>query len=312
MGGNKINIDKIAFNFYLRAMNRMAERILPVYEMGTFIAYIKRIKYVVSVCEMGLGNRLKCLISSMRFADKYSKTLILYWPTNYDYNCKFSDLFENEMIEISSDELQKIRDEKNTKGVYKVLKTWRLEPLLEDRLPYNFAKAYPSETGKNIDFEYDRIPVSLRNKYLACVNKLIPQKYINEKVENFSKIFDKNTISLGVRTWRMSTDDSEARKQIFNIDKVYSNINKLKDSVFFVACDSPGVLQKLINKYGKRILFYPKITFPGDTRSKEGIQDAFVDLLLLSKNKRLIASNSSTFHEMAWWLGGCIAKVDII
>ena len=57
---------------------------------------------------------------------------------------------------------------------------------------------------------------------------------------------------------------------------------------------------------------YPRRTFPGDRKSREGIQDALIELLLLAENKSLKASYLSTFSEMAWWFGGCRARVEVI
>ena len=42
------------------------------------------------------------------------------------------------------------------------------------------------------------------------------------------------------------------------------------------------------------------------------MQEILIDLLLLSRNRHLIASAYSTFPEVAWWLGGCVADVKII
>jgi len=59
-------------------------------------------------------------------------------------------------------------------------------------------------------------------------------------------------------------------------------------------------------------LSFPKRTYHGDRNSIEGIQDALIDLLLLSKNNQLVASAQSTFSEVAWWFGECRASVQII
>jgi hypothetical protein len=59
-------------------------------------------------------------------------------------------------------------------------------------------------------------------------------------------------------------------------------------------------------------MHYPKRTAVNDRTSREGMQDILIDLLLLSRNKHLVASYLSTFPELAWWLGGCQATVSII
>jgi len=71
-------------------------------------------------------------------------------------------------------------------------------------------------------------------------------------------------------------------------------------------------MQALVNRYGSRIISYPRRTQINDRVSREGMQDILIDLLLLSKNCTLIASYMSTYPEVAWWFGGCQATVEII
>jgi len=265
-------------------------------------------KYIIAATRDGLGNRLKCLISAMRMAERYSKPLILFWPVDEKCSCKFSDLFENKIPEVDSKGPQTFtKDEK-----YKIIETWRFLLLLEDELPDNFSRKYPSYRGKDIDLEYDRIPLPLRKDFLTYVNKLIPKKYIVEEAENFSKKFNDNTISVNIRSWCYEGVDESWRKGLFDIKKIYKFLDKIENRNFFVAYDNPEILEKLVNRYGKRILFYPENRFNKKRNSEAGIKNALVELLLLSKNKDLKVSFLSTFSEMAWWFGGCRANVEVI
>lgn len=270
-------------------------------------------KYIISANKEGLCNRLKCLISSMRIAEAFSKTLILFWPKNSICNCIFFDLFENKITEIDQEELERLTHKENKDKKYEVYSTWRLLPLSEDKLPSNFARVFPSENGNDIDFEYERIPLSVRGEFLRYINRLIPKKYIIEEVEKFSSYFNDDTISIHIRSWKTKVDDIEKDQfKLLDIRYVYKIMDKAKNHNFFVACDSLKILEKIINRYKKRVLYYPKRTFPGDRRSIEEIQDALIELLLLSKNKYLKASHLSTYSEMAWWFGGCKARVETI
>jgi hypothetical protein len=59
-----------------------------------------------------------------------------------------------------------------------------------------------------------------------------------------------------------------------------------------------------------RIMVYKKRSF--SRNDKKGVQDALVDLLLLSGTKYIIGSYLSTFTETAWWFGQCEARVEIV
>lgn len=264
-------------------------------------------KYIIALARGGLGNRMKCLISAMRMAEGESRELILFWPVDSDCACCFSDLFENKISQIGRFQLNQLIDKEDFVRSYRVCDTWRLLTFPQDTLPPNFSQAYVSEKGDNIDFEYGRIPLLVRENILKYIKRLEPNKYILEKADEFGGKFDDDTVSVNIRSWA-----GEERSPLFDIGNVYRIMDKKKNGLFFAVCDSPEVLERLKFRYGGRILFYPRRTFPGDRRSGEGIQDALIELLLLAKNKNLVVSYLSTFSEMAWWLGGCQAKVEAI
>jgi hypothetical protein len=265
-------------------------------------------KYIIADCNFGFGNRLKCLISAMRLAEKCSKSLVLCWHRNSHVNCNFSDLFENKIPEITPSDLDEIKKNKNRDEKYEIENSWRLAILPEDDLPSNFSRVYYSRTGTNVDCEYDRIPIAVREKILVYVNRLNPKLDVLEKVENFAKNFNKDTVSVSIRSWI----ECPARANLFDLNNVYTILDKIDSSNFFVSCDSQEIIEKLISKYGEKVLLYPKTTYAGDRDSSDSMKDVLCDLLLLSKNKRLVASYLSTFPEVAWWFGGCEAKVTII
>jgi len=267
-------------------------------------------KHIIAVARGGLCNRLKCLISSIRLADKYSMLPLLSWPVMRECGCKFSDLFENKISEISLGDFQKLENKRTAEKKHDIVETWRLEPLPGDKIPGGFSQIFCSKTGKNIDCEYGRIPLLIRKNFLAYVHVLVPQKYVAEEVSKFCKNFDDHTVSVNIRSW--ADEYSKKRVVLFNIDNFFAVMDKVDCSNFFVTCDSQEVLDELIYRYGKRILHYPKRTFECDRGSTEGVQDALIDLLLLSKNSKLIATPLSTFSEMAWWFGDCKANVEVV
>lgn len=264
--------------------------------------------YVISYNAAGLGNRLKCLVSAMRVAEKCSKTLILCWPKNSSVNCSFSDLFENKFIEIKPEEMEILNENSDIDKQNIMIDTWKLLVFPEDNIPSNFTRVYPSFTGTDIDCEYDRIPLAVREKVLPYIKQLVPKRHILDEIKNYSKNFTDHTVSINIRSW----PDYSPRKSLFDIKNVYALLNKMDCSNFFVTCDSSEILEKIIKRYGKRVLYYRKYVSEKEVDGIEKAQDALCDLLLLSKNSKLLASYLSTFSEMVWWFGGCTAEVKLI
>jgi hypothetical protein len=265
-------------------------------------------KYIIAINEGGLCNRIRCLISAMRIAEKLSKSLILFWPVNPSCACRFSDLFENQIAQITQEELQLLMQKNCFKQTYELYHDWRLLALPEDGLTRSFSQAFYSAEGNDIDFEYHRIAVSVRENILKYLNRLIPKRCITEKVTQFCSKFDDQTISVHLRSWR----DAKSLTKLFDIRNVYKVMDQEKEGTFFVVSDCGKILEQVKDKYKQRVLSYSRIASPGDRGTIEGIQDAFIELLLLAKNKKLKVSHLSTYSEMAWWFGGCRAEVETI
>lgn len=131
---------------------------------------------------------------------------------------------------------------------------------------------------------------------------------MKEKVKDFSKNFDNNTVSISIRSWK----EWKERQVIFDIENVYKIMDKLNNKNFFCSCDSKDVLEKIVSRYKEKVLYYPKRTTFGDTSSVSAMQDILIDAMLLSKNKLLVVSLLSTFPELVWWFGGCKQEVIVI
>ena len=151
-----------------------------------------------------------------------------------------------------------------------------------------------------IDFEYHRIPKSVQDSYIKCFNKLQLNPKIIEKVDEFSNShFDKNTVSIHVRTW---IDCGQRRREFYKIENFFHLMDKYENEMFFISTDDHNVISEFQNRYGKnRIIFYP---YP-----EEYI--GIVDQLLLSRNSEFISSPCSTFSEVAWWFSNCKSNVKV-
>jgi len=69
---------------------------------------------------------------------------------------------------------------------------------------------------------------------------------------------------------------------------------------FFLATDSPEEEQDMKKLFGDRIITFAKKL---DRNNPEAIQDALVDLLCLSKTRKIIGSFYSSFSDIAADIG---------
>lgn len=280
------------------------------------------------ICEGGgLCNRLKYLIGVWRRSDKFNKSLKIIWrPVRGIMGCHLRDLFENDFNFVD-----KKPDDTSEENFYGNSGPCHRFCLFPDDIPENFGKTKPVtekdlECWKNIqdppkpfqsiDFEYHRIPETLKKELVSYFNKLQPVKEIREIIEKESEKIDDNTIGLHIRRGDHMTKND---RNMGSDDKFFSlidnEIKKNKNVKFFLATDGINTEKIFKRKFRDRIIIYQKRekgifhTFGKNisvSRSSIiGCQDALIDIYLLSKCSKIIGTKLSTFTECAWWFGGC-------
>ncbi len=265
-------------------------------------------KIIISANPGGISNRIKCLVSMWRICDNTNGELYLHWIKNHTCGANFSDLFENKFEEISAEEIRILSKEE-----YTLSETFRFVPI-GNEIPDNFAKVFPTERGNNIDFEFERIPQEVCENILVYLKKLKPIRTIRYIVDHFVKKYNVKEL-VGVHVRR---DDFQTGKErlgyVSSDDKFFEKMKELLNenpSTKFLLCtDSQETEDKFVKEFGDKIIIYKKRN--RDRTTILNTQQGLIDLLLLSKTKHIIGTYRSTFNEMAWWFGGCKAKVDII
>lgn len=274
----------------------------------------------------GLGNRLKNIVSCMKLSEEYNLPINIIWEKKpFVCNCEFNDLFSNDFLVNKS-------IKSRIEYPFGPFSCWRLYVSDKDDIPNNFTKIKKNCLDQNfsgninytrfIDFEYNRISDSLKNQYNNYFNSLKLKKEIKIKIENFSnKHFDDKTISVHFRGICKGDSDyfhkgyeyllEKWKKEYENEMKKYSTEHK-----FYFTCVNKSIVDYFKNIFKNRIISYKRkicLEKKNDDRNTiEGIQDDLVELYLLSKNNIIIGSHSSTYTEVAWYLGGCTEKITII
>ena len=274
----------------------------------------KKKRIIIAANYGGMCNRLKGWISVLRIAlnSKPQMTPKLYWPKNDLCGCNFKDLFWNSPWEVNG--IQGYDKDKNID----VIDTWRFITFEGDEIKRDFAKVYPLKNGngKDIDFEYDRIPQGIRDSILLYLNELKPIENISKSVEEYSKKFDiTNRIGVHVRRGDFKTLD-DGRGKISTNEDFFKRMDELikenPEVKFYLTTDGIEVEKEYKERYKDKIISCPRVNQERDRDSVLAAQEALIDLLLLSKTKHILGTYLSSFTEMAWWFGNCNAKIEIM
>ena len=194
---------------------------------------------------------------------------------------------------------------------------WSMKGKPSDRYRYMvFPKQHSRRSSRvdsrNIDQEYERIPVPIRRAYAPFFEQIVVRPEILQRVDDWAATnIDDTVIGVQVRTWR----DYQRRYRKYYIPAA-KRLRRLMENVddnarFFVVSDSDDIAPSLATEFGEaRVIHFPRTTARADSwRSVDGITEDLIDMLLLARTQRLFASYLSTFSETAWWLGGATAAV---
>jgi hypothetical protein len=269
----------------------------------------------------GISNRLKIMSSLIRLAEKTKSNFFFYWPKNKLCNIAFKDLFQPINKEINKKEAKKVLKSKNKKYYEDelnffdfpekkkiIFSGWRFIFRINEPVPKS--KDILFKGKKNLDYEFFNIPLNLRKDLNLVFQKFKPIPSLMSKINKFEK---KENLSqtIGIHMRRGDFKESQEVSSDEKFLKKIEELLKISPKTRFFLCTDSKESEKIIRaKFGEKIIIYPKTNF--DRLEKGFLKEGLIELFLLSKTKHIIGSYLSSFTEMAWWLGGCKAKIEIL
>jgi hypothetical protein len=292
---------------------------------------------VVSTETGGLGNRLKSWASAMRL----SSDARVYWPVSKNMPAAFGELFANECAVDAVSKDARVygswrlailpQDEAHLPagfatvgaGAHPIVRGlgkawWRLTGERTDRyrfmvFPKQHSRRSTRADARHIDLEYERIPQYFRAVYGEIFRRIAVRPELVSAANDWAAAnLDDAVVGVQVRTWR----DDARRHRKYHVPsqrRLMDLMDSAGDARFLVVSDSDDVAPMLEQRYGaRRVIGYPRTTPRADSwLTPLGIQEDLIDMLLLARTHRLLASYLSTFSEVAWWLGGTTARISV-
>ncbi len=253
----------------------------------------------------GLGNRLLAMTSAYELSRKLGKQLLFLWKREIGCAIRSEDLFE---IAVPTVEISEMG-----------WKNGVLENLNSNRMKRRYRKAadrfiecdeiadWKREGGfARVEEMVAREPVSYIKSYTnLCEIRKESFSFLKpapEVLERGGRVFSKishDTVGVHIRR----TDHAEARAN----SPLSLFLEKMKaegeQTDFYVTTDDPSVIEELKGHFpADRLIVYEEKVLDRD--SKTGIQDALVDMLCLSKCRKILGSYQSTFSLIPSIMGG--------
>lgn len=271
---------------------------------------------IVEPCA-GLGNRFIALASAYHAAKQLNRELVVIWKEESVLGAPMHALIklpeEVTCVEISEygfkrDFIGQMRGNR-IKKKYRALagKFYECDDIM---------RLYDEKGEEGVAFEFGKFPavyVKATNPFWDILGAehafdfILPQDAIEHKKKQVLKAA-KGKRLVGVHIRR--TDHIEAIKnsplQLF-IDAMKRELEQNETTYFYLATDERATEESLRETFGERI-----ITFSGktlDRDSRQGIEDAYVEMLCLASGERILGSFNSTFSVMASKLGNIPLEV---
>jgi len=191
----------------------------------------------------------------------------------------------------------------NCKETKKVYTSPYLAVLPSDNIDRNFIKN-PHSEKTIIDLQYQKTPKNIIKAYRELFKQIKFKKHIKDAAEDFFKqnIGNDKLLTVHIRSFPISLN---RQKLWYNIENYFNQIEEIKSQYgkIFVAADTFEVQKQFENKFNDKVVYYPKKLNPMKSLgSVESQIEAVIDLLLLGKGSTMLATETSTFGEVAWWL----------
>lgn len=261
-----------------------------------------------AVSRLGIGNILKCLISSLSVNDD---TVIECYPEyiygNYDtvLDQRFiskNDCFNKEIEIVYTCRLLIHKSEEHIQNDLPSEELY-MGGLTNPRFHSLFSFT------KRIDWNYEssRIHITIQRRIFNTIAKIkfTPTVY-NEVERNMTFFKGNHVLGMSVRTWLSSHETNVNREYNFEMYKSVMDILRGSITHIIFSIDNIEYIRLYIEYFNKYDISYTVLL------KHDGINDiqfAVTKMLTLSRCQYIIGNRISTFTELIYWFGRCIPVI---
>ncbi|MCM1293310.1 MAG: hypothetical protein NC230_07015 [Bacteroides sp.] len=260
----------------------------------------------------GLANRVRTIAAGINLARATGRRLTVVWRNNRDLAAEFCDLFQPlpDDVEIISPSAREYflkwemprKQNLYLSGLYQLLRFGFVH-----RDSNVMAETHDDDSGFTAQIAAIQsgdvliISGSASGGFLEPDLREVcrPSQSVDRLLTEKTASFDDNTVGVHIRRTDHVQSISGSPDQLF-IDEMDRRIDNNTTVKFFVATDDPVLMQKLVQRYGLRVMC-------GDgnvsRRTRDGMLQGAADMLALASTKEIIGSYRSSYSDTAALIG---------
>ena len=220
---------------------------------------------------VGLANKLRAIISSIKYCEDNNYKLNVYWDTFY---LLFPYILNDELF---------------TRDAGTIIVNPLFYAIGEENNKYG---GFNGEA--NVDYYSTSFP------FAQIFKKLIPAQSIQNKIELYTKTFDiENGFGVHLRLGDFISFSKINNLYLPTIDDYFKKIDSIIDetSHFYFTSDDSDSYLSMKTRYGNKVHYIENKNI--NRMDDNNFYDAYIDLILLSKTKFILGNNFSTFSQHA-------------
>ena len=260
----------------------------------------------------GLANRMRAIESLVRLIQDADVDGKVVWFKDKGLNSRFDALFQPlcvPALQIKEADVPDhvLCDRPRKKNLF--------IPALFEHIIYDSC-IYEDNYSKNFDFKQwvlahqktylSSCRIFYQNSAPNIFSIFKPIPHLQDKIDDLSSSFSENTIGVHIRRTDHIRCIESSPFELY-VEKMKAEIEQNSNTNFYLASDSAEEKEKLIQLFGNRIITQHA---PVLRNTLDGMQDALVELFVLSKTKKIFGSPYSTYSLTAAEIGG-IEFVDV-
>lgn len=254
----------------------------------------------------GLCNRMNAIMSALSYQKKTGIKPTIFWEKTSDCCAWFDELFEP----IPSLEIGRLNDfylkpsEKRNLYLPSLIRT------------FIFDKSFQGEKISNEDIlingkNLGNVYVSSSNRFCPlceteCLGRhFVPLQHIQERINAITSQYTTDTIGVHIRRTDNVAAISNSPIELFFL-KMNEAIRNNSNVNFFLATDDSQLKSEIKRKYKDRLITFDSTL---NRYSREGMEDAVIELWALSLCAKILGSSHSTYSSFASKLYGCPIEI---
>jgi len=284
-------------------------------------------RVLIAHVQHGLGNRLRALGSALAFANSTRRALLVVWEPDRHCGARFDELFELSYFAVSSKfvpvwpfagasgwdkawdnidfynymemeghNAQKGQVIRDVPGKHLYFKSAYVLEVADKQLTFWEKDSAMLQTLVPIPMVREQLKLAMDQGLGSMVGVHIRSRSLQEDIKSVQD-FSKEYGAEGAKTmdyWRKMSSPNTFIHRMQQLEKQSSDVK------FYVSADKYEVLESMRNLFPGKILSSPERC---EDRDSKCVVWALLDLLCLSKTRKLLGSNWSSFTEAAQRLG---------